>query len=91
MEEQEVIIKNNDLLFHFTDHGNDLLVLKHWKGAFNRIVSLLLSHLKNNDLALLTQSLFLKRPRSSDVILYKINDKIEQLFGVVMMPFSSSK
>ena len=26
--EQEVIIRNNNLLFHFSGHNNDLLVLK---------------------------------------------------------------
>jgi len=31
--EQEVIITNNNLLFHFSGHNNDLLVLKQWKGA----------------------------------------------------------
>ena len=34
--EQEVIITNNNLLFHFSDHNNDLLVLKQWKGAAPR-------------------------------------------------------
>ena len=31
--EQEVIIRNNNLLFHFRGHNNDLLVLKQWKGS----------------------------------------------------------
>ena len=36
--EQEVIITNNNLLHHFSDHNDDLLVLKQWKGALNRIM-----------------------------------------------------
>ena len=35
--EQEVISTNNNLLLHFSGHNNDLLVLKQWKGALNRI------------------------------------------------------
>ena len=34
--EQEVIITNNKLLFHFGGHNNDLLVLKQWKGVLER-------------------------------------------------------
>ena len=34
--EREVIITNNNLLFHFDGHNNDLLILKQWKGALNR-------------------------------------------------------
>ena len=40
--EQEIIITNNNLLFHFSGHNNDLLVLKQWKGALNRITPSLL-------------------------------------------------
>ena len=40
--EQEVIITNNNLLFHFSGHNNDLLVLKQWNGAAPRPY-------KNND------------------------------------------
>ena len=29
--EQKIIIKNNNLLFQFSDHNNNLLVLKLWK------------------------------------------------------------
>ena len=47
--EQEVIITNNNLLFQFSGHNNDLLVLKQWKGALNRIMPSLLGLLKNND------------------------------------------
>ena len=36
--EQEVIITNNNLLLHFSDHNDDLLVLNQWKGALNRIM-----------------------------------------------------
>ena len=41
MEEQvsevegKVIITNNNLLFHFGSHNNDLLILKQWRGALN--------------------------------------------------------
>ena len=67
MEEQVFIVagglENNDLLFHFSDHDNDLLAQKQWKGALNWIMPSL--HLKNNDLALCARSLFLRRPRSS--------------------------
>ena len=35
--EREIIITNNNLLFQFSGHNNDLLVLKQWKGALNRI------------------------------------------------------
>jgi len=58
-EEQEVIIRNNNLLFHFSGHNKDLLVLKLWKGALNWIMPALLGLLKNN-LALRTQSLYIK-------------------------------
>ena len=36
--EQEVIITNNNLLFHSSGYNNDLLVLKQWKVALNRIM-----------------------------------------------------
>ena len=41
--EREVITTNNNLLFHFGGHNNDLLILKQWRGALNRIVPSLLS------------------------------------------------
>ena len=44
--EQEVIITNNNLLLYFSGHKNDLLVLKQWKGALNRIMPSLLGLLK---------------------------------------------
>ena len=47
--EQEVIITNNNFLFHFSSHNNDLLVLKQWKGALNRMMPALFGLLKNND------------------------------------------
>ena len=56
--EQEVIITNNKLLFHFHGHNNDLLVLKQWKGALNRTMPTILGLLKNNNLALRARSLF---------------------------------
>ena len=65
--EREVIITNNNLLFHFDGHNNDLLVLKQWKGALNRIVPSHLSILKSNNLALRTQPLLLRRPQSSQI------------------------
>ena len=40
-----------DLLFHGSEHNNDLLVLKQCKGALNWIMPSLLGHLENNDLA----------------------------------------
>ena len=33
-----VIIRSSNLLFDFSGHNNDLLVLKQLKGAFNRIM-----------------------------------------------------
>ena len=36
--EQEVIITNNNLLVHFSGRNKDLLVLKQWKRALNRIM-----------------------------------------------------
>ena len=36
--EQEVIITNNSLLSHFSDHNNDLPVSKQKNGALNRIM-----------------------------------------------------
>ena len=35
---QEVILTNYNLLFHFSGHNNDLLVLKQWKGVFIQIM-----------------------------------------------------
>ena len=67
--EQEVIITNNNLLLHFSGHNNDLLVLKQWKGALNRLMLSPLGLLKNNDLALRARSLFIRRPRSSGITL----------------------
>ena len=67
--EQEVIITNNNLLLHFSGHNNDLLVLKQWKGALNRIMLSPLGLLKNNDLVLRARSLFIRRHRSSGIIL----------------------
>ena len=32
--EEEVIITNNNLLFQFSVHNKDLLVLKQWKGTW---------------------------------------------------------
>ena len=68
--EQEVIITNNNLLVHFSGYNNDLLVLKQWKGALNRIMPSLLGLLKNNDRARSTRSFFLRRARSSGIIMY---------------------
>ena len=68
--EQGVIITNNNLLLHFCGHNNDLLVLKQWKGALNRIMPTLLGLLKNNDRARSTRSFFLRRARSSGIIMY---------------------
>ena len=70
--EQEVIITNNNiLLVHFSEHNNDLLVLKQWKGALNRIMECARSSaFLTADLALSARSLFLRRPRSSGIILY---------------------
>ena len=57
--EQEVVITNNNLLLHYCGHNNDLLVLKQWKGALNRIMPSLLGLLKNDDRARSPRSLFL--------------------------------
>ena len=59
---------NNNLLFHLSGHSNDQLVLKKWEGALNWIIPSLLDLLKNKDLALHAQSLLLRRPRSSCII-----------------------
>ena len=67
--EKEVIITNNNLLLHFSGHNNDLLVREQWKGALNRIMLSPVGLLKNNDLALRARLLFMRRPRSSGIIL----------------------
>ena len=43
IKKKGVIITNNNLLFDFSSHNNDLLVLKQWKGAFSRIMPSLFS------------------------------------------------
>ena len=58
--EQGVIITNNNLLFHFNGHNNDLLVLKQLKGAFNRKMTSLFSPLL----------LLCKKASGSSIILY---------------------
>ena len=73
--EQEVIITNNNLPLHFSGHKNDLLVLKQWKGALNRIMPSLLGLLTNNDRARSTRSFFLRRARSSGIIIYGYFEK----------------
>ena len=73
--EQEVIITNNNLLLHFSGHNNDLLVLKQWKGALNRIMPSLLGPLKNNDRARSARSFFLRRAQSSGIIIYGYFEK----------------
>ena len=65
--EQEVIITNNNLLFHFRRHNNDLLVLKQWTGALNRTIPTLLG--------LRDRSSFSRRPRISGIILNIIINK----------------
>ena len=57
---QGVIKTNNNLLFHFNGHNNDLLVLKQLKGAFNRIMTSLFSLLP----------LLCKKASGSSIILY---------------------
>ena len=73
--EQEVIITNNNRLLHFSGHNNDLLVLKQLKGALNRIMPSLLGLLKNNDRARSARSFFLRRARSSGIIIYGYFEK----------------
>ena len=58
---QGVIITNKNLQFHFSGHNNDLLVLKQWKGAFNRIMNSLFS---------LLLPLLCKKASGSSIILY---------------------
>ena len=36
--EQKIIIRNNNLLFQFNDHNNNLLVLKLWKSTRSVII-----------------------------------------------------
>ena len=43
--EQKIIIRNSNLLFQFSDHNNNLLVLKLWKSKrsviiFNKVLRL---------------------------------------------------
>ena len=45
--EQKIIIKNNNLLFQFSDHDNNLLVLKLWKSKRSVIISNKLSRLSD--------------------------------------------
>ena len=47
-------------MFDFSSHNNDLLVLKQWKGAFNRIMTSLFSLLP----------LLCKKALGSSIILY---------------------
>ena len=54
--EQGVIIRNNNLLFHFSGHNNDLLVLKQWKGALNSCAA--------------RSVIILRRPRNEGIILH---------------------
>ena len=68
--EHEVIITNNNSLFQFSGHNNDLLVLKQWKGALNRIMPSLLSLLKNNDQGLAGVFRELVFHPSTGIILY---------------------
>ena len=80
--EQEVIITNNNLLFHFSGHNNDLLVLKQWNGAAPRPY-------KNNDLALSARSFFFWEglgPQASSYIYFQfffLNYKVKLISGVV--------
>ena len=55
-----VIITNNNPLFDFSGLNNDLLVLKRWKGAFNRKMTSLISLLP----------LLCKKAPGSSIILY---------------------
>ena len=71
---------DNDLLLHFSDHNNDLLVLKQWKGALNRISCLCSPAVFKtiNSCYILSHYilvLFLRRPWSSGIILY-FNDLV---------------
>ena len=52
IETGQVIVIIKDLLFHLKYMYNYQLVLKQWKGALNRIMSLSLGLLKNNNLTL---------------------------------------
>ena len=36
--EQKIIIRNNNLLFQFNDHNNNLLVQKLWKSTRSAII-----------------------------------------------------
>ena len=64
------------VILNFILTHNDLLVLKQWIGALNpifRIMTSLHGLLKNYNLALGARSLFLRRPRSLGIILYKLS------------------
>ena len=79
--EQEVIITNNNLLFHFSGHNNDLLVLKQWNGAAPRPY-------KNNDLALRARSFFSEkvsdlRHHPTYIFSFFVNYKVKLISGVV--------
>ena len=47
VEQGVIITNNNQLLVHFSEHNNDLLVLKQWKGALNRTMCSLLGLLNS--------------------------------------------
>ena len=80
--EQEVIITNNNLLFHFSGHNNDLLVLKQWSGAAPRPY-------KNNYLALRARSFFfekvsdLRHHPTNIFSFFFLNYKVKLISGVV--------
>ena len=64
------------VILNFILTNNDLLVLKQWIGALNpifRIMPSIQGLLKNYNLALSARSLFLRRPRSLGIILYKLS------------------
>ena len=86
--EREVIITNNNLLFHFDGHNIDLLILKQWKGALNRIVPSHLSILKSNNLAVRTQPLLLRRPQSSEIsYITLVNMKSSHIYFIYLQPY----
>ena len=86
--EQEVIITNNNLLLHFSCHNNNLLVVKQWKGALNRITPSLLGLLKNNDLALRANArpLSLRMPQSTGInLIFKEGNLVMCLQGIFFL------
>ena len=58
--EQKIIITNNNLLFQFSDHNNNLLALKLWKSA-RSVIILISSRASAIKLYFFSRSMFLSK------------------------------